>query len=263
MELTEILKTVETYARDYLRYLLHVADRGKFKQKVNEFDPKVVTFSLISLFIGNYIYQHNLGNHDTSQGEFTELILSTYSVWIVLSIILYFGVNLGAEVKIGFTPALTAILRVLPMAFVTAAAIGDLAEHAARFISGSDCASWQAFPVYVAAQVVIVIIFLPVSIGGIAQAGPRRTTLILLAVVLCMLLARGFTFATHIIDAAGQTYASLPKDPKARMSALAGISPDDQKAIIACQSRKDADCEAQATQQALVARDMRGVQACF
>ena len=263
MDLTEILKTAETYARDYLRYLLHVADRGKFREKVNEFDPKVVTFSLISLFIGNYIYQHNLGNHDTSQGEFTELIFSTYSLWIVLSIVLYFGVNLGATAKIGFTPALTAILRVLPMAFVTAAALGDLAEHGARFFNGADCASWLAFPIYVAAQVVIVIVFLPVSIGGIALAGPLRITLILAAVVFCMLLARGFTFATHIIDAAGQSYANLPKDPKARMSALAGISPDDRKAIIACQGRKDAGCEAQATQQALVARDIQGVEGCF
>lgn len=223
LDLTELLKTIESYAKDYVRYLLTVVVRTQLDEPAGEFDPKLMTYSVISLVIGYFIYDQFIRHTSASQGDLFAEGLKSYSVWLGVSVV-YFGlVNLIRRSAIDFVGALNTILAILPVAFLMSAFAAEFTYQLFRLYDGAARSGWRAYGVMLGSETLFILGLLTMfTVRRLAPADDgdshrfRRWagamaggSSVALAASLIVLFARLYSGLTHVVDRAESDYAAI------------------------------------------------------
>jgi len=169
MDFDGALKTFETYAVDFVRYILSVCGRGAFKRRAPDLENKLFTFALISAVLGAFLNMKYVSGLSVGEGDLVTPVVTEFSIWIALSVLVWFGMGLGRRGPTLYTPALSAVLRVLPVAFVLSAYGGFVLTNLAQLWTVPACAPWQAYAGTVAVRFVLIALFMPLSIALVSS----------------------------------------------------------------------------------------------
>ena len=254
MNFGEILETIDTYAREYIRYVLSVASRTAFKAEAGAFDPKLINFSLISVIIGSYLFDRFVRHAGFSQGDMVDRIVRVFSTWLFIGVVLYVGLNFRSRIKIGFSPSLSIVLRVLPVAFMLSTYAATVIAQMARLVTSSGCAAWWGYSVLTIAETVIILMFLPISVARYVEYdhapaaehpvghsfSAARTACLSLVVIGVIILVRVFVVMDELVAAAPAVYAAEVK--------LCG---------------NDKSCAARKTEHRAIRDELREIAECF
>ncbi len=254
MDLEAALKVVETYARDYIRYLLSVFGRKAFVRRTKDLDPKLITFSLISVFAGNYLHSRYIEQKSIAGDDAIARVVSEFAFWIAISLFVHIGVNLGRKAPNGYTDSLSVTLRVLPVAYVLSSYAGFLTVTTARSWAPA-CAPWWAYVASLVLRAIVVAVFFPISITLSSDIGRVRKIAVTAMVLSVTILVQVWSLTAHFTDQANQTLAS--SEP-VRSRAIAYIQDPNQ--IRAC--GPDQACRDAALVRGLVITDFQGVCGC-
>ncbi len=219
MNFSEILETVDTYAREYIRYVLSVASRTAFKAEAADFDPKLINFSLISVALGSYLFDRFVRHAGLSQGDLIDRMVRIFSTWLFIGVVLYAGLNLRSKIKIAFSPSLSIVLRVLPVAFMLSTYVATVVAQVARLFASPACAGWWGYLGLSVNETVIILMFLPISIAryveydhapgeGVPEGhhyGVARTLTLSLLVVAIIMAVRVFAIVGEFASLASAT----------------------------------------------------------
>lgn len=222
MNFTELLETIDTYAREYIRYVLSVASRSAFKAEAGDFDPKLINFSLISVIFGSFLFDRFVRHAGFSQGDMLDRVVRVFSTWLFIGVLLYVGLNFRSRTRIGFSPSLTIVLRVLPVAFMLSTYAATVVAQIARLFANSACAAWWGYSVLTLAETAIILMFLPISVARYVEYdhspptehpvkhtfGAARTAWLSVLVVGVIISVRGFVVMGELVSGAPAVYAA-------------------------------------------------------
>ena len=225
MNFTELLETIDTYAREYIRYVLSVASRTAFKAEAGDFDPKLINFSLISVILGSFLFDRFVRHAGFSQSDMLDRVVRVFSTWLFISVVLYVGLNFRSRIKIGFSPSLTIVLRVLPVAFMLSTYAATVMAQIARLFASAACSAWWGYSVLTLGEVAIIVMFLPISVARYVEYdhspaikhparhsfGWVRTLALSLLVVGVIVSVRAFAIMGEIVGAAPGVHAAEVK----------------------------------------------------
>lgn len=234
MNLTEILETIDSYARDYIRYILAVVNRDAFKTEARDFDPKLVIFSLFSVIIGSYLFDRFARHMIVTQSTILETATRVFAVWLAVGVVFYFGLNRLSRTRADFSATLSIVLRVLPVAYVLSAFAASVAAEAVRLFRNDDCYGWWGYLTLWLGEVLVVFFLMPPSVARYfeqeravetppdavaghargAHPGRGRIMLLSLGVIFILLFSRLFTIAVFLADTAKQSSADAVKQCK-------------------------------------------------
>jgi hypothetical protein len=208
MDFDGALKTFETYAVDFVRYILSVCGRGAFKRRAPDLENKLFTFALISAVLGAFLNMKYVSGLSVGEGDLVTPVVTEFSIWIALSVLVWFGMGLGRRGPTLYTPALSAVLRVLPVAFVLSAYGGFVLTNLAQLWTVPACAPWQAYAGTVAVRFVLIALFMPLSIALVSShVSQGRAWVVGLAVAAAMLAVQGGTLGAFLVAQANKTCA--------------------------------------------------------
>lgn len=253
MELDGALTTIETYAVDYIRYVLSITSRRAFERRAQDIDPKLVTFSVLSLVIGYYLYQTYVLHGQIVEQDVLSSVVAEFSVWLSMSVLAFVGLSIGRHGHTRFTGALTAVLRVLPVAYVLGNYAGfvviGVAPVLAPFGHEARCSPWQAFAWALAVRFAILTLYLPLSLRLIdlnltnepaSHATRTKARLVAALVILSMAAVQGGKLAVYFQTTARQsaaTVAAALKTPVGSAQRQAAIKPANGWIINDCLGR--------------------------
>jgi hypothetical protein len=188
MDLEKALEVAETYSREYLLYLLSFFDDNADNSPNDIKSPqgKIVLFSLISAAIGVYLSNKYVSNtvipyQGIAGNAATELLY-----WIAAGVAIYI-VLLALRAKVAVIDCLSAALRVLPVGYVLGAYTA-YAYHYSAYLwsSGANGGPWP-YVADILAQDLVLIVYLPGSIGAIPKVTKAQklisTTIIVLSIL--------------------------------------------------------------------------------
>ena len=164
MNLIEILDTIDSYAREYIRYVLSVASRAGFKKHARDFEPRLINFSVISVVIGGYLFDRFVRHSVVGQPQLLDTVGRIFPLWVFISAVMYIGFNFRSRAKINFSNALSIILRVLPVAFVLSTFAATVMAQMAGIFRDPSCSAWWGYSALMAGEPIIVMMYLPTSI---------------------------------------------------------------------------------------------------
>lgn len=171
MDIDGIITDADKYARDYAGYLLAVVkyhSRGGHTKFVSLDDKKNKLFvnALVSMVIGIFLNQKFVSGKYLTEINFISAMTSELCYWIFLAIFLHVVLN-GPRPRGSLVPALSVVLRVLPVALVIGAYFGFLAFGLSlgfipvKYLEPHLAAAITA----VLAQTVATVIFLPAMLA--------------------------------------------------------------------------------------------------
>ena len=225
MNFTELLETIDTYAREYIRYVLSVASRTAFKDEAGDFDPKLINFSLISVILGSFLFDRFVRHAGFSQSDMLDRVVRVFSTWLFIGLVLYIGLNFRSRTRIGFSPSLTIVLRVLPVAFMLSTYAATVMAQIARLFASAACSAWWGYSLLTLAETTIILIFLPISVARYVEYdhaptvdhavghsfGRARTLALSLLVIGVIVSVRAFAIMGELVGAAPAVYAAEVK----------------------------------------------------
>jgi hypothetical protein len=208
MDLDGAIKTFETYAVDFVRYILSVFGRQAFRRRAPELEKKLFTFALISAALGAFLNLKYVSGVAVGEGDLVTPIVTEFSIWIALSLLVWIGMGLGRRGSTPYTPALTAVLRVVPVTFVLGAYAGFLLANVAQLWTSRGCAPWQAYAGIVATRFVLIAAFMPLSIALVGERLSRgRARTVGWAVAVAMLAVQAGTLGAFVVAEADKACA--------------------------------------------------------
>jgi hypothetical protein len=171
MGLDDFVAFLEAYLRDYVRYLLrlfsaqeaerqarelalaekaaaaaqgaaaaapvhHSLSSIRFSEEITDTDGKLLTYALISVTLGTLLQRTFISGEQFANIDFPHAITIEVCFWFAVSIVAHLFLNIGRHTS-DFSDSLSAVLRILPPAFVAAA-------YSSFVIYNIDFA-WQSF----------------------------------------------------------------------------------------------------------------------
>jgi lambda repressor-like predicted transcriptional regulator len=174
MSVADTIVSIDKYCVEYIRYVLSVTSRRIFLRRASEKDlnDKIITFSIISVVLGDFLYTTYIAGKQFSQADTIPRLVTEFSLWIVLSVVCFVGVNAFRPVKSRsrFTLILVVVLRVLPSAYVISCYIG-VVFHAIDVLFNGDeaCRAWQSIGVTIAFRCIFSGIYLAIAFMGLSS----------------------------------------------------------------------------------------------
>jgi hypothetical protein len=156
----DILESIEKYARAYLHYIVSAIGGAPVREHAGEFDPKLLTFGLVSLVVGNFLYADLIRHTAFSQTDAVTGVFKAFSVWLVVIVALYFVINRLRKRCLDFNNTLSAVLCILPVAFLVSAFTGNLVYLAIRGFTNNSCAGLRAYGFMVVFEGLITFVFM-------------------------------------------------------------------------------------------------------
>ena len=208
MNFAELLQTLETYAVDYVRYLLSITSRAAFRRRQQDIDPKLLTFSLISLGIGYYFYQKYVRGLAIDDTTMLSDLVAEFSVWVALSLLAYWVISVRRGRQTAYTGVLIGLLRVMPVAYVVGGYASFLIVNLWQLWARHACAPWYAYAGDFLIRLSIVAVYLPISLKTIdIEVAPDekqspsdlRANLAAALVFLAMVLIQAGKFGVYLV----------------------------------------------------------------
>jgi hypothetical protein len=208
MDFDGAIKTFETYAVDFVRYILSLFSRQAFRRRAPDLEKKLFTFALISALLGAFLNMKYVSGLTVGENDLVTPVVTEFSIWIAFSVLVWIGVGLGRPGATPYTPALTAVLRVLPVTYVIGAYVGFLLTNLAQLWTSPGCAPWQAYAGILVVRFVLLVAYMPLSICLVAShLSPGRTRIVGLAVAGAMLAVQAGTLGAFLVSQADKACA--------------------------------------------------------
>jgi hypothetical protein len=184
------LRFLETYAREYLLYLLAFfrPRPPETRSDVDTPEGKVVIYAVISASIGLVLSFASVGRV-LKANEFAVELFSKFAYWLAIALALHLTLKL-LRARADFMVSLLAVLTVLPVAY----ALGGYAAYLLKYVgwlwwTNSYPAAYAAA---ILAQLAITIVYLPRILARETVLGPLRTSLATGVVALLILAVQLF-----------------------------------------------------------------------
>ncbi len=276
MDLGEVIETIDKYCVNYIRFILSVTTRRAFLRRSAELDPNIITFSVISVFLGNYLYGSYISHHISPQSDMLLRMVTQFSIWLAMSLIAYVGVAVRNGAAPTFTGVLVAVLRVMPSAFVLSCYLGVVVNSLAGLFD-EGCSSWWAYTAIVLFRSAILLLYLPFALqmisrvaasrgGDVASAPPWRTWFVGVAVILAMvatdMVTLGWDFVARA-NAEAEPIIAVLKLPDSDPRRIKVQSANSSRILAGCLRMGPACPVGNVLLHALVMEKLGGVEACL
>jgi len=164
-------------------------------------NPKLISFVILSIFIGS-ILQGVTPNHPPLK-ETPTLVITVIAIWLLISTAFFIMFRFFGG-KGGFSDTISISLQLLSSIYVIASLVTLIAT--ALFFA-NDRNFGNSFLVYLATQVVLLVIYLPLALKELHFPSTKVKIGFILAIVLSVTF---FLFLVINIIAATQIYPSYP-----------------------------------------------------
>jgi hypothetical protein len=201
MDLESVIQTFETYAVDYVRYILSLFGREAFRRRAPDLEKKLFSFALISALLGSYLDMKYVSGLPVGESDLATPVITEFSIWIALSVVVWVGMGVARSGHQAYTPALDAVLRVLPVTYVIGAYVGFLMTNVAHVWTWPTCAAWQGYFSILLVRFGLVAAFMPLSIA-ISNTSLSRARTIAAVVAIAVLAIQAGSFIAKLSDQA-------------------------------------------------------------
>jgi hypothetical protein len=193
MDFKDTIEVIEDYAKSYIHYILgffgdlgdDAADIARGARAAPELtlnDGSLLIFGLFNALIGSALQGLFMEKLKFSDINFPQAVIVEVCYWLFLAILLHIALNVFHRTS-HFSSALTAILRVVPVAFV----IGAYGAFVAYFITLAAApgvfAPWVAALAFASVEVVLLGFFLSRAIAWIKGPSLRRKVFACVSVI--------------------------------------------------------------------------------
>lgn len=202
MEVEGAIKVIENYAKSYIHYMLaffgalgpqaQALVKGKAKPAhLTLDDGSLLIFGLFNALIGGALQGLFIQRLAFKDIAFPQIVIVQVCFWLLLSIVMDFLLSVRQR-KAPFSEALTAILRVVPVAYVIGAYASFVSYFLALLKYDQPCqASWYANAAFGLVQTLLLIMFLPRAALDVTGPARWRGYVSAWAVILLMGLTQG------------------------------------------------------------------------
>jgi hypothetical protein len=276
MNLSDLIEAIDKYCVDYIRFILSVTNKSVFIRRSGQFDQNLITFSIISVTLGDYLYTSYVSHKIFVEANLLPQLVEEFSIWLALTLLAYVGIALGRKSLTRFTDVLTSVLQVMPAAFVLSCYVGIVTNSLAVLFFDQNCAPWWALLATLASRSAILLAYLPfalVRVGnlvggelGIAQFPSRfRARSVASGLIVAMFAIDLVALGSDIVANAKLEVApvaavfKLPRNDPKRVSVAAATS---DPILSACLSQ-GMKCNMGALPHALFQEHLRGIASCL
>lgn len=185
MELDKNLATAETYAREYISYLL------AFFQKTPDHtgaslerpDNKVLLFGLVTAVIGSYLANRYVQLSRPTMGDLAESVITVCLFWATIALMLHLILKISNR-QVVFANTLPAVLRVLPVSYLMGAYGAYCFHFAALLVAPERATAAGADITNIVVHLIVCISYFPRSIGAIPNV--RRWEVVISSAILIL-----------------------------------------------------------------------------
>lgn len=214
MDLEKSLTFAETYAREYVRYLLEFF--GRAPDAVNPKDArtpegKVVLFAMLSAALGAFLGQKFISGGAIAQGDLMIRVLLEFLYWLSLSILLELALFVLRAAP-DFMDSILTTLKVLPVAYAMSGFAAFLAYNLALAFMADPVAEPEgphnaARAAAAFAELAVCAVYLPTSLRRLHKTGWLRAILASLMVLLVISMVHFTAYWTTVKAPASPTHA--------------------------------------------------------
>jgi len=163
MEFGEILKTIEEYGSQYVRYLVSITEPAKFKTRSEDLEPKIFVFSLLSGLIAFYYYETFVARINPDANLYLSALVINVSIWTALALVSYAVLKYRAAADWKFLSVFYAILKVFPVVLVASTYIAFILQSIASLILTPECSVWWGYVGRLISSFLFLVFYLPLS----------------------------------------------------------------------------------------------------
>lgn len=179
MDFEKALRFVETYAREYLLYLLDFfrRKRGDARTEVDTQEGKIVVYAMISASIGLLLSHKFVSNQDLTSQAFAIALFVKFAYWLAIALFLHLMLA-ALRARTDFMVSLLTTLTVMPVAYalggyaaylmnklswlwIEQPAVREAADALKAAAQGQAAAGHYGYKGAVAVQLVVATIYFP------------------------------------------------------------------------------------------------------
>lgn len=179
MDFEKALRFVETYAREYLLYLLDFfrRKRGDANTEVDTQEGKIVVYALISASIGLLLSYKFVSQRDLTREVFAVELFVKFAYWLAIALFLHL-ILVAVRARTDFMVSLLTTLTVMPVAYalggyaaylmnklswlwIAQPAVQEAADALQAAAKGQTAVSGYGYMGAVCAQLAIAVVYFP------------------------------------------------------------------------------------------------------